>query len=759
MSLADCVDAAIDVWNEAGLLEDPDLQRFADRMRKIAKDQTIDEARRKIIARQVHNQSMRKTFEKSVGKEMSQARFQELVDNIVPIAMKNPTLGKQMVEDLVEFGVVKYGQTREGKASMKGLADAYRTEMLGKLRPILDKYTKKHLGVYRGLGSTKEGDLLRLAMEGGNIADAGIKADAKAIREMLSEYHMQLRRYGVYVQELDNWSPGRVMEGRVRKYHEQFKQFLRDNLDEKMHPDKEASIDYITRSILDPSPPEGRILSMSREVYLSTPEARVEYMKRFGQADFIESLTGYTSQLSNSLAQAQLFGPDPRRILTRVSEAVAAEINALDPKINFKPQSVIDKFDTATNLVQDVLNPGTASSFASAKNFSVFSLLGSAALAAVAQDSVIPFFRMARTLGWGKAFRETATAYNAMLNPRVREFLKEELGIMEHVTHLLTPDARFNIDTALTGVENTTRHMAAFTLRMSGMELVEQTQRGMASTMLSRGLVKNLDVPWNQLDPDYQHMLRNNGVSSRQWSKLGRLRESIVDPEIKAVRVNKIEDTELRLAVRSFLVRETENMVIRPDLWTRSFMISGRRGDVSREITAAATTFLGWPIQMFRSVAMRQVSMGVPGAMATGAGLFAASVVTTQLYAVARGQPEYAWDNDQLYWNALIRSGLLTPAGEMVLGSMVGDFRASPTLGPALDTASTLFRRVGKIGQAALENEPYDAIAESIKGIKTLTPNIWWLEGAVIEPAFQSMMWEYDPQFMRRREREWEKRQ
>ena len=753
MTAVNCLTEALDVWKEQGLYDRPEMRVYVEKIESAIKNRTLSDARKLEMARVNNQKAIETQFKIQVGNAKSAEKIENVLRPLLRQVEDDPRTAVQDLKDLIERSVVQAKKAHgDGTTSLVGLRKAIQSEIDSALYDIKKRYFRTLVPK-----STEDANLLRLAMEGGDPQNAQIAADAARIREVLSPYLVELNQEGVLVNELTNWSPGRPAEGRVRAHLSEFKTFLRENLDPASHPDIEDSVEFIANSILDPTPPRDNVLSLSRQVFLKTPEARVEYMQRFGQADFIEALNGYINQVANTLAEVKIFGPDSYRAVQTVSDTVLRAAVRKDPTIKTKAGEIVQRYEVATNRPQDILNPTAASVANSSRNFASGSFLGVVPMAQLSQDALLTPFRLARSFGWANGFVDTVAAYGRMFDPATRQYLREQLGVMEHVSHLLTPDARIALDTPATNVENFSRMYASSMMRLSGMEFVEQWQRGVSAMALSRGVVRNLDVTWDNIDASLRTLLENNSIGKRSWNNLVAQREAIVDPSLQAINVHNITDPNLRRAVRSLIIRETENMILRPDTTTRAFMLAGPRGTVSGEITRFASQFLSWVTQFFRSVTRRQLALGVPGALATGAGLWAMSIVTEQLYAVSRGQTAHALDNPNTYYRALVRSGLLTPVGELIVGSAVGDWRASPSLGPVLDTATQLFGRVGRIGQAVFEQEPYDVLSEAVRGTRTLMPNTWWIEGAIIEPAYQAIMWEIDPNHMRQRERNWER--
>jgi hypothetical protein len=755
MSLADCITEALRVWDEAGIGDAPELAPYREMLEDLQRNKKISPAQAKQKAIQYARKAHKAQFRKTVGRKVSEQKRAERLTALLDLADSDPRGAWDVLRDLFDFGIVKNVARGDATIGLFRRKQAYQSEMLGKLRPILDKYYNRN--VFTGLRSTPKGKLLRLAMEGGNVDDPEIMADAKAIRKILSPYVAIGRKNGIDMHELDAWSPGSPMQGKVANRVEEFKAFLRETLDKNRHPDIEETIDVVTKHILDPTEPEKHVLSFSRELHFANPEDRVEFMGKFGDGDIVHSLTNYVRMLSSGIAEAELFGPDSSATVNFLVNQVSRRIRERDPTFKISPRNVIDLYEASAGRNDFIQNPDAAAIVSSSKNFASAAMLGAVPLAQVAQDSLLAPIRNARSMGWGRAFASTAKAYGDMFDPYTRQLLQEDFGIMEHVSHLMTSDARIMLEAPSTNVEQFSRRAAMFTMRFSGTEWLEQMQRGQQALVMGREIARNLDSAWSDLDANTQQLLSNNGIGKGRWQQLARLGNSIVDEHTGSIRMNSIEDTELRMAMRAFVLREVENTILRPDATTRAFMQSGRRGTVSREVTSLALTFLSWPTQFVRSATLRQWNMGVPGALAAYTGLFAGGVITEQLYAVARGQPGYMWDNESLYWRSLVRSGLLSPPGELIIGSIAGDWRATPSLGPVIDSVSTIFGQAGKVGQAAFTDEPYEAASNAIRIGKTLVPNIWWVEGALIKPAFDALMWEVDPDYIIRRDRNWER--
>jgi len=125
------------------------------------------------------------------------------------------------------------------------------------------------------------------------------------------------------------------------------------------------------------------------------------------------------------------------------------------------------------------------------------------------------------------------------------------------------------------------------------------------------------------------------------------------------------------------------------------------------------------------------------------------------MYAILKNEPTFEWDSPTLWIRSAMRSGLLTPLGELAMQSIMYDHMDVGPLGQQFDNITSTLGKAGMdiiTGDAERIARPIAQLARDL-----VIPNLWWTEYSLVSRAMDHLMWEIDPKYMRDRERRWRK--
>lgn len=705
----------------------------------------------------------RAAFVQHVQRKANEARVEAILTRLTSIE----DLGEQarVWRGMLE-GAGDYSKT--GQADVASLIRSNEARVLGRLEPVWNYIAESR--ITRGAGTIRASEgakQFNLALHG---ATEGV--DPRAIelaalwKEVVGEQLATIRASGKWVGQLDDWGYQSHSPSRINSDYDAWRAFMVEHLDPEVHPDPGASADVIFNTVtlrhLDETAPGG--FSYARKVKFRTPEAAVEYTMRFGDTDLHFGLFSKARQIARQAVLTKELGPEFDRTIEQVTARMQrqAAIAARDATTRAERTRANRAVKEAKRA--ETLGPALTGAMASphdiqlsnvmgmARNWMVTQYLGQIPMAMLGTDSLISVIGgRFHTGGFASSMMAHMRAAKEVLSEGpMRQYLRE-LGVWNHAMTMSAMDrfaTPFAMSEQLRGLAGQTATAAQ---RLSGAHALERAFRSASMVVVSRSLVRNLRMGWNDLPRKYRTVLEGNGFTAGKWRDLQSAHQVV--PDIEVLDWQALPPA-LREHVTAFMWREADTMTLYPGYYDRALLtFGGRAGTATGELAATATQFWSWPIAMMRKVMAREVRHGGMGALGAAAALTVGGAFTVQMYAAAKNQPMFEWDAPELWVRALARSGLLTPIGELVLNAAKYDrIEAGPVGGTGAQLAKSLFQS----GAEYLEGESEKAARRTAQNIESLlVPNIWWLQYGATSRAMDAIMWELDPNYMRARERRW----
>jgi hypothetical protein len=752
-----CVTDALNIIRDANVL-DEDMRReiAASLQRYLNRDDMPDEQALQKLQFALRN-ARRDVYVAQVSRQFSEAKQVELAQRFgaMPEDQRAIAVRNYIEEDAIV-------RERQG-ASIAAKARALQNNYVGRLSELWDNLFNV-FGNDSAMARTFHRELL-----GVDTGDAVAARMAKSYRSATTELLTRLRQAGVYVGNIEDYAPRSHSVSKIQSKREEWETFLRRHLDPEEHPDPDAAAARIYDSLLhkDLVDTQGATISMHREIKFNSPEAEFEYMMRFGEDGYANQVMHNVMTLAQRVAVVEGLGPQPNRVGSQLLQegALAARTARDVARREGRPSGARSRpaqaeraaqygknsLDAITGDLASPANQNVANWGAAGRNWMGFQFLGRVGLLAASQDSVISMFRARfHTGGFARGVAQNLSNMVEVYGSRAAREYATELGLFTNAFHAAA-SGRFS--SAFAQGENlrmTSAKLALGTQRLSLSLAAERSLRSAFGLTVSRNLAKNLGASWGDLHPKYRRLLGNSGFTEGSWNEF---RAGARVNELGAIDFQGMP-AGLRETALSFLWREVDGGVIHPGNFDRAILTAGQQaGTISGEAIAIGTQFWSWPIAFFRKAVMFEWQMGKAGFTGFAAGMMMSGALATQLYALSAGEPTFEWDSPELWMRTAMRTGLFTPAGDLVMQAARGH---SPSFGPIGATAESLITTVTSGGRRAIDGEMDRAAAPAVRLLRDLTiPNYFWSDAAVVNRTMDYIMWELDPQYMRNRERRW----
>lgn len=784
MSLVDCLHQAIKAVRTSDLLEEGQRAAFVEGLERVIQDNTKSEARQVAALINTLREGRKQAYIAAVSKKMDEAstvRLQMETEKL-PVGERLTFLRRFLEADI--------HTDRQGQgATVSSLLRVEESTNVGKLHPVFDALTTRWLNRDTKMAE----DFLKEAL--------GLDSANPRARELLTMYRQtedalvkRARAAGVYMSSQPNYFPRAHSAAKIVAELPQWRTWMHENLDPKHHPDPGASADRIYASLMttDLNAQTETTLSLSREVFFKTPEADREYFYRFGSGTVGEAAFEHIRELSRKVVLAEQIAPTPLAVIHAVLKPLRKEVRVASTKATSQKAGATkeaakagnpkEKAEAArrvreaeasikmleaderqggriemiatsmTGALHNPANQGLANWGAATRNWAVFEMLGKVALSLVGTDALNSVFQNSfHTGGFASSFGKTLHAAAQVVGNKNMRAFAEDMGVWTHALHAATID-RLTSTYATSGTtRSVTRQMATGAQRASGVYLLDNILRSASMVVMSRALMRASQRDWKDIDARYQKALRNNGIDPAKWS---RLRANIKPQDsLGTVDVAKLP-RDLRDLVMGFFYRELDLAVVHPQHYDRAVMLfGGQAGTASGELAAMTTQFMSWPIAFMRGPVRRVLSEGKLPFIGYAAGMTMAGAMTTQLYEMAENRPTFEWDSPTLWARALVRSGLYSPLGGLLMDLITGE-RDPDISGPAI---SLILQNVGgltKAGRALIDGETDIAarhIAQTIQ--HTVVPNHWLLQYSLTSRVMAEVEQTLDPEYYRAKQR------
>lgn len=771
MSMRKCLLDSIEEIRKSTAITDDVRQEIVEAMEKIAGDARLTDETKLARSITLAKEYRKDIFVSTVSKKADEMFQESLMESAL---RHDPEQRLSAFRRAMESFYSIRGDNTQASPSVSNLLRAERQRAVGALTEVWE-------AVYGRTGmkvTYKDTDLARFLhqeMLGIDTGSGKAKDLANKVHGVMEEYRQRLNEAGVYVEDRKNHFPQSHDIAKVQSDRAGWVQFLRENLDPIRHPDPDATIARVesTLSSRHLKAPDSATISMQRQLEWRTPEAEAEYFYRFGEGDSVaEALYQAVDVMARKTVLAENLGPtagpNAKVVIQRLREENAEQISKLQASVNAGERGAKAKLKraksdgrhglaaqwTVESMSGELHNPanqGLAAWGNASRNWLIAQMLGKVPLSIVGQDFWVSVYstRFHRG-GFGKALGSQLKGIVDVLGKeRAREYAKS-MGAWANALQAGTID-RYSSTFQTAESSRTFSRKAANTMqRASGVYALDNTIRGATMLNLSTNMMSATRHSFTDLAPQYQRVLKNNGWDAAKWQKFrGAAKEY---DGTGAVDIEQLP-RDLRDLTMGFLYRELDSAVIHPQHFDRAIMSAGAQaGTIPGEITATVTQFWSWPIAFFRNAVMRELSMGGSGFVGFSAGMIAAGMVTTQLYELAENRPTFEMDSPELWKRAITRSGLLTPAGELIMEAAVG--QGADLSGPVTDTALTTIGRFGQATGDFIDGQSDVGARKLLQATKDLTvPNLWWMQYSLTSRAMDAAMWELDPSYMADRER------
>lgn len=420
----------------------------------------------------------------------------------------------------------------------------------------------------------------------------------------------------------------------------------------------------------------------SRDVFARRMQARftkpmdsaayLAYNKQFGAGDdgLFSMFVNNVRDMAQDVGVMKVMGPMPVSINdTMIAKARAAGATAQDA------DTMDGMFRTMLGRWSGEENNTFTRGVMAMQNLVSSSLLGSAPIAALGDH----IFRMTgRNLAGLNGADDVWGAYFKGLAGRPDEALLE-FKYAETIMHTLT--ARFAGDLDLTGASPvlaaTTRAKNAVH-KVSGLNNITLAMGDMASLDFNhtiRQMVRN-GTGWADVAPDLRNVLRQNFVSEQDWNALMKANVGTMDPVVPVSKglPDSLRDLAGKIAATEGFIRSTYTNS--PDLFTRATSTGAIFGS---RIRGGGTHITASTVMQLKSFIMQSTRNHIfpsliraangnltPMGILVLGGLTMGSMVV-QLQQLAKGQPTYDFDDPRLYREALLKSGVASILGDIIL--------------------------------------------------------------------------------------------
>lgn len=760
MTLYRCLREAVTEVERTDLLDQDTKKELSEQMRRILDSRDLSDTQKKARMEQATLEQRKEMFQRAVTHKVNQQWINNELEYLLSLdADERATRLRNLIENESNYG----GQERQAVAAR---VRAKESEAIGQLNDIWHNITDKRVPWIRDSEFSKT---FHQELRGVDTGDQKAKELVKKFRDTTIPLLNRLRKAGVWVGEIEDWGPQTHSPSRIMEDKDAWTQFLTENLDPEQHIDPRETAEAVyntlmTRHLEDP---QGATISMSRKLKFKSPDAEYEYFMRFGDGKFSETLYHNVRNLARKTVLAEELGPSPESNVKTITKQLRKDIQvqradavSRGDKKAIKNWDRQDKklartewvVDSLTGGLQSPANLKVANFMGATRQWMITQFLGYVSTLLATQDSWISVFQTRfHTGGFGKALTEQVRNIKTVLGDSTARHWAEEMGVWTHALHAASVD-RFATPFAMAEqVKGLAGQSATATQRMAGTYFLERTLRSATMMTISRSLARMSKMDWLDMHPKYRKVLEANGFTEQKWRQFRNVAQ--VDDHLGTVDVANLPQ-DLREFVSAYLYRETDLAVVYPQHYDRALLtMGGQAGTAPGELAATATQFWSWPIAFMRGPMRRELAMGGAGFAGFSAGMMAAGALATQTYALLKNEPTFEWDSPTLWARSAMRSGLLTPVGDTLMKTIMYD---SMDIGPLGSQFDNIVSTVGKGAMDTISGDAENMARPFAQLVRDLTvPNLWWTDVSLTTRAMDYMMWELDPEYMRRRERRW----
>lgn len=557
--------------------------------------------------------------------------------------------------------------------------------MAGRVREVLEKIPKiSKYGPFPLLSRQFNKDVL-IALSGGTVDNPHATELAQVIRSLYDEQLTNLRKAGVYVQQIDNYFHRPWDNRKIRADEAGFKELMASALDESRHPAEVAGDQIMSNLLMRPVMGQTSS-SIRRKVWFKSPELEVEAMLRFGSDNLIDEILSNLLSTERKLPLYERYGPNPVGTLEGYFKAIKDMANgktAAGRRIAENPQKLKDyskakkRFEhMQRTLGADFDNPVLPSTAAAVARpiriAATASALSQAVLALVGND--IPMY-LGRAANLGNAsFLRAAGGLLDTSDAEIRLKIAREWGFISdfglgsQVDRTMPLAAPPGVTGTLGKADRAAHHLMHGTMFLQGMTSLTHRMQKEAGLMYLRGIADMAGTSFNDLakkNPMLHSQLKEAGIDKRVWDRVAQ-KEFLEDVGgRKILSYSKIQDKHAAQQIAGFILREIDHTVTKPGQVLSSRLVAHTKaGSKSGEVMRGMVQFQAIAIAFTNNyLSMITRDQKYATSVAVGGALLGLGALRAQTKAMLRDEDPIPMDSPYLPVAALEQSGILYGVG------------------------------------------------------------------------------------------------
>lgn len=513
-----------------------------------------------------------------------------------------------------------------------------------------------------------------------------------------------------------------------------------------------------------------------RVLHFKDAESYLAYMSQYGKGGLLQAMQGHVARLANDIGMLEMLGPNPNA-QWRFLHDTARKTGDRDRVgvLGYLPLP----WKTTTQNMWEVLNGNagrvvdvrSAEMWQAARNYTSATKLGSALLAGFSDTGTYFLTSGYNRLGIGDSLMALVHA----LSKQDKEFANRSGLIAESLISDMNRWAQENLGPGASG------KFANFTMKASLLTgWTDWIKRAFSLNMMG-SLGKMSRKPWAALHLEDRARLERAGIAETdfkvwQMAQTEKLRDSdmLTVPALRAISEADLAAAGLTLQdqhraiskMLGFIVNESENAAVSPDLRTRAYTTQGlARGTPAGEIQRSIMLFKGFPLAMISRHWGRVADQWHYGDHASSVAYAAGLIVgTTILGALSVDAKDLVMGKDARdkntakYWTAaFLQGGGAGIFGDLFYTGMGGDNRAGvpnwvsllgPVAGTGADAVQLTFGNIGR----AIRGEHTRFGAESVQFARSNLPivNLWYLKSAIDHAVLHDLQELLSPGYLSR---------
>lgn len=495
-------------------------------------------------------------------------------------------------------------------------------------------------------------------------------------------------------------------------------------------------------------------LSSERSLFFKDANSYMKANELYGASDVMTTMVSHIQKRAKDLALLE--NMDAQNF-----EALLAEAKQADGKTSGGMFSGLHRLEaiwmelsgsrqsTGTGLLSDA--------FGAARNWQVFTKLGSALLSQPSDIATFGLMAAKDGLGIAPAIREIASA----LKPgnKADRIAAEDLGL---AIESIYEDAGSRFMDA-TNDKSVTSKLAQFTIKAGFMKWWTDSMKRGFHVLVARGIARKRGTAYAHLDSGFKYMLERNGIDAPMWDAIRQTKPVDFNGR-QIIAPSMVADDVARSRLFAMFADEADYGVIEPGARERAWMLGTQEtGSVKGEIWKSFALFKMFSVTMLTKVMPRLFTnlegnnLKFAGHMAAYAlSLVGLGAFSMQLKELSKGRNPRDMKDAKFWIGAAGQSGGLGIFSDFIFGDVnrMGQNVATTLAGPLAATATDMIKLTAGNVQELAQGKPTKATAETLQFIKNnAVPNLWYTKQALDTLLFNRAQEAVNPGYLSRMKR------